>query len=79
MINDKRYELSAVDNIDVTSASPVYDEPPIIGAVACIVCGEQIPLNAMQSFNVSRMCRACKQAVMAMRMQMEIASKGEQE
>ena len=54
-----------------------YEEPPIVGEVPCIVCGNRIPLNALQSFNVQRMCRACKQAVMAMRKQLE--KDGEQE
>ena len=54
-------------------------EPPIIGDVPCIVCGERIPINAMQSFYIPRMCRACKQAIMAMRMQAETAKDGEQE
>ena len=61
-----------IDSIDdVRSTQPEWGntqsiEPPIVGTVPCIVCGHGIPINALQSFNVQRMCRACKQAVMSM-------------
>ena len=62
------------DRISVKGIEPIEDrpEPPIIGTVPCIACGSSIPINALQSFNVQRMCKACKQAILAMKMQMEL-------
>ena len=68
---------SRIDEIRSIITEKHEVEPAIVGTVPCIVCGYRIPINACQSFDIQRMCRACKQAVMAMRKMMELEKQNE--